>query len=141
VKPQPSPCQAVDWRREPADHSDRAISWPRAAGDKRGAKHADATTVGNERATSVGHAVALPEQYGPDARLVAGGHSLLPMVELRLARPDYLIDINDVAADLSDVRVVDDVLCIGAMTRHAELLASADAGEHFRTAVRRYSPR
>jgi carbon-monoxide dehydrogenase medium subunit len=87
---------------------------------------------GYERATSVGHAVALLEQYGPDARLVAGGHSLLPMMKLRLARPDYLIDINDLTADLSYVRVSDGALCIGAMTRHAELLASAVAGEHFR---------
>ena len=87
---------------------------------------------GYERATSVGQAVALLGQYGPDARLVAGGHSLLPMMKLRLARPEYLIDINDLAVDLSYVRVADGDLCIGAMTRHAELLASAVAGEHFR---------
>ena len=48
-----------------------------------------------ERATSVDHAIALLERYGPEARLIAGGHSLLPMMKLRLARPEFLIDIND----------------------------------------------
>ena len=48
-----------------------------------------------ERATSVDHALALLERHGPEARLIAGGHSLLPMMKLRLARPEVLIDIND----------------------------------------------
>jgi aerobic carbon-monoxide dehydrogenase medium subunit len=87
---------------------------------------------GYERARSVGEAVALLEQLGPEARLVAGGHSLLPMMKLRLARPEHLIDINDLAGELSYVRVEDGELRIGAMTRHAELLDSAIAGEHFR---------
>ena len=87
---------------------------------------------GYERATSVTHAVALLEQLGPEARLVAGGHSLLPMMKLRLARPEHLIDINDLAGELSYVRLEGDELLIGAMTRHAELLSSAVAGEHFR---------
>jgi len=83
-----------------------------------------------ERATSVDHALALLERHGPEARLIAGGHSLLPMMKLRLARPDVLIDINDLA-DLSYIRVDGGALCIGAMTRHRELLESATAGEHF----------
>ena len=86
---------------------------------------------GYERATSVEHAVALLEQLGPEARLVAGGHSLLPMMKLRLARPEHLIDINDLAEQLGYIRVAGDELCIGAMTRHAELLDSAMAGEHY----------
>jgi carbon-monoxide dehydrogenase medium subunit len=86
---------------------------------------------GYERATSVDNAIALLEQLGPEARLVAGGHSLLPMMKLRLARPEHLIDINDLASDLGYIRVEGDTLCIGAMTRHADLLASAVAGEHF----------
>jgi carbon-monoxide dehydrogenase medium subunit len=86
---------------------------------------------GYERATSVENAIALLEQLGPEARLVAGGHSLLPMMKLRLARPEHLIDINDLAGDLSYIRVDGDGLRIGAMTRHAELLASAVAGEYF----------
>ena len=48
-----------------------------------------------ERAGSVDDALALLERHGPEARLVAGGHSLLPMMKLRLARPEVLIDIND----------------------------------------------
>ena len=83
-----------------------------------------------ERASSVDNALALLERYGPEARLVAGGHSLLPMMKLRLARPEVLIDINDLA-DLAYVRVEGGSLHIGAMTRHRELLESATAGEHF----------
>jgi carbon-monoxide dehydrogenase medium subunit len=75
-------------------------------------------------------ALALLERYGPEARIIAGGHSLLPMMKLRLARPEVLIDINDLG-DLSYIRVEGDDLCIGAMTRHRELLESATAGEHF----------
>jgi carbon-monoxide dehydrogenase medium subunit len=87
---------------------------------------------GYERATSVEHAVALLEQLGPESRLVAGGHSLLPMMKLRLARPEHLVDINDLAAELGYVRVEGSELCIGALTRHAELLASEIAGDHYR---------
>ena len=87
---------------------------------------------GYERATSVSHAVALLEQLGSEARLVAGGHSLLPMMKLRLARPEHLIDINDLVDTLSYIRIEGDELCIGAMTRHADLLSSAVAGEHYR---------
>jgi aerobic carbon-monoxide dehydrogenase medium subunit len=84
-----------------------------------------------ERATSVDQALALLERLGPEARLVAGGHSLLPMMKLRLARPEHLIDINDLA-DLAYIRLDGDDLAIGAMARHADLLASAVAGEHYR---------
>jgi carbon-monoxide dehydrogenase medium subunit len=83
-----------------------------------------------ERATSVDHALALLERYGPEARLVAGGHSLLPMMKLRLARPECLIDINDLS-DLSYIRVDGDTIAIGAMTRHAQLLDSAVLAEHY----------
>jgi carbon-monoxide dehydrogenase medium subunit len=86
---------------------------------------------GYERASSVAHAVALLEQLGPEARLVAGGHSLLPMMKLRLARPEHLIDINGLAPQLGYVRVDGSDLCIGALTRHNELLASPLAAEHY----------
>ena len=82
-----------------------------------------------ERATSIDHAIALLERLGPEARLVAGGHSLLPMMKLRLARPEHLIDINDL--DLAYVRVEGGEIRIGAMTRHRELLESAVAIEHY----------
>ena len=82
-----------------------------------------------ERATSIEHAIALLDRLGPEARLVAGGHSLLPMMKLRLARPEHLIDINDL--DLAYVRVENDEIRIGSMTRHRELLESAVANEHY----------
>ena len=82
-----------------------------------------------ERATSIDHAIALLDRLGPEARLVAGGHSLLPMMKLRLARPEHLIDINDL--DLSYVRVEGGEIRIGAMTRHRELLESPVANEHY----------
>jgi len=87
---------------------------------------------GYARATSVDHAIELLEQLGPEARLVAGGHSLLPMLKLRLAQPEHLIDINDLAADLGTIAVDGDALVVGAMVRHAELLSSPIVGEHFR---------
>jgi aerobic carbon-monoxide dehydrogenase medium subunit len=83
-----------------------------------------------ERATSVDDALALLVRHGPEARLVAGGHSLLPMMKLRLARPEVLVDINDLT-DLSYIRLDGNAIAIGAMTRHAELLASPLLGEHY----------
>ena len=83
-----------------------------------------------EKATSVGHALALLARSGPEARVLAGGHSLIPMMKLRLAQPETLIDINDLT-ELSYIRLAGDELQIGALTRHAELLNSAVAGEHF----------
>jgi len=79
-----------------------------------------------ERATSVDHAIALMERLGGEARLVAGGHSLLPMMKLRLATPEYLIDINDLSAELGYIRIENGEVRIGAMTRHRELLESDD---------------
>ncbi|GAB92899.1 FAD binding domain-containing protein [Gordonia rhizosphera] len=75
-----------------------------------------------ERATSVEDAIRLLGQLGDEARLIAGGHSLLPMMKLRLATPEYLIDINDLHDELGYIRFTDDAVSIGAMTRHRELL-------------------
>ena len=86
---------------------------------------------GYERATSVDHAIQLLEQFGPDARLVAGGHSLLPMMKLRLAQPEHLIDINPLAAELGAISIDGDALVIGAMARHNDVLDSALIAEHF----------
>ena len=82
------------------------------------------------RATSIDDALRLLAEGGEDAYLLAGGHSLLPMAKLRLARPELLIDINDLT-DLSYIRRDGDWLAIGALTRHAELLASGEVGELF----------
>jgi carbon-monoxide dehydrogenase medium subunit len=76
-----------------------------------------------ERATSVEGAIASLERLGSDARVIAGGHSLLPMMKLRLANPEHLIDINDLT-ELSYIRDEGDEIAIGALTRHVELLES-----------------
>jgi carbon-monoxide dehydrogenase medium subunit len=62
---------------------------------------------------------------------VAGGHSLLPMMKLRLAVPEYLVDINDLAGELDYVRVAGDEIRIGALTRHRALLESDALHVHF----------
>jgi carbon-monoxide dehydrogenase medium subunit len=77
-----------------------------------------------ERATSVDHALELLRRRGPAARLLAGGHSLLPMMKLRLAAPEYLIDVDGLAGELGYVREHDGEVRIGAMARHRELLES-----------------
>jgi aerobic carbon-monoxide dehydrogenase medium subunit len=83
-----------------------------------------------EKATSVEHALDLLARFGPEARILAGGHSLIPMMKLRLVQPETLIDINGLS-ELSYISVTDGELRIGALTRHAQLLDSAAAGEHF----------
>ena len=77
-----------------------------------------------ERATSIDHALALLESLGPEARLLAGGHSLLPMMKLRLAAPEYVIDIDPLADELGYVEEHDHEVRIGAMTRHCDRLES-----------------
>ncbi|MGD9957793.1 FAD binding domain-containing protein [Nocardioides sp.] len=84
-----------------------------------------------ERATSVDHAISLLERLGDEARLVAGGHSLIPMMKLRLANLEYVIDINDLHDELGYVRVGTDEVRIGAMTRHRELLESPELAALF----------
>jgi carbon-monoxide dehydrogenase medium subunit len=76
-----------------------------------------------ERATSVDGAIASLQRLGSEARIIAGGHSLLPMMKLRLANPEYLIDINDLH-ELAYIREQDGLIRIGALTRHVDLLKS-----------------
>jgi len=76
-----------------------------------------------ERASTVEGAIASLAEHGPEARLIAGGHSLLPMMKLRLANPEYLIDINDLG-ELSYIEERITEIRIGALTRHYELLES-----------------
>ena len=71
-----------------------------------------------ERATSVDHAIGLLDRLGDGALVVAGGHSLLPMMKLRIANPEYLVDINDLAAELGYIIVEPTRVRIGAMARH-----------------------
>ncbi|MEP7177582.1 MAG: xanthine dehydrogenase family protein subunit M [Pseudonocardiales bacterium] len=84
-----------------------------------------------ERATSVDQAIGLLERLGSTSRLVAGGHSLLPMMKLRLANLEYLIDINDLHDELGYIRVEPGQIRVGAMTRHRELLESDELAEAF----------
>jgi aerobic carbon-monoxide dehydrogenase medium subunit len=83
-----------------------------------------------EKARSVEHALELLARFGPESRVLAGGHSLIPMMKLRLAQPETLVDINGISG-LSRLAVRDGELCLGALVRHAQLLASAVAGRHF----------
>jgi carbon-monoxide dehydrogenase medium subunit len=83
-----------------------------------------------EKAASVEQALALLARYGPEARVLAGGHSLIPMMKLRLAQPEVLIDINGLT-DLRYITVSDGELRIGALARHADLLESSDAWRYF----------
>jgi carbon-monoxide dehydrogenase medium subunit len=83
-----------------------------------------------EKASSVEHALALLARYAPGARVLAGGHSLIPMMKLRLAQPEVLVDVNGIGA----LRYIDPAggeLRIGALARHADLLESAAAGTRF----------
>ena len=76
-----------------------------------------------ELATSAEHALSLLAEHGDDAKLLAGGHSLLPLMKYRLAAPAVVVDIGRLS-DLSYVRDDGDVLAIGALTRHREVEVS-----------------
>jgi aerobic carbon-monoxide dehydrogenase medium subunit len=72
------------------------------------------------RAGSAEEAVSLVAEYGEDAKLLAGGHSLLPLMKLRLAQPEVLVDIGRVS-ELSYIRAEADHIAIGALTRYHDL--------------------
>jgi carbon-monoxide dehydrogenase medium subunit len=75
-------------------------------------------------------AIASLNRLGSEARIIAGGHSLLPMMKLRLANPEHLIDINDLE-ELAYIREQDGEIRIGALTRHVDLLKSDLLAAHF----------
>lgn len=75
------------------------------------------------RAESVEEAIALLAEHGDEAKLIAGGHSLLPLMKLRLATPAMLIDVGRLG-DLSYVRDAGDHIAVGALTRHRDLETS-----------------
>ena len=81
------------------------------------------------RAESVDQAVSLLAQHGDDAKLLAGGHSLIPMLKLRLAMPETLIDIGRIAA-LRGVTASGGSLRIGALTSHHDVATSSDVQTH-----------
>ena len=73
--------------------------------------------------TTLPAAIALLDQYGDEAKLLAGGHSMLPMMKLRFAEPAHLIDLRKIAA-LKGIREVGNEIRIGAMTTENELIWS-----------------
>jgi aerobic carbon-monoxide dehydrogenase medium subunit len=80
------------------------------------------------RPTSVADAVKLLSSLGDEARPLAGGHSLVPMMKLRLASPDHLVDLHGIAG-LKGIRREGNRIVIGAMTTQHELLASDEIGK------------
>lgn len=74
---------------------------------------------------SVDAAVGLLGKLGEDARVIAGGHSLIPMMKLRLAMPEHLVDLKAIT-DLKHIKVDNGAISIGAMTTQAELIGSAE---------------
>jgi len=69
--------------------------------------------------TSLSEAFSLMEQFGEDAKILAGGHSLIPMMKLRFASPSHLVDINNIPG-LSYIKEENGYLSIGAMTREVD---------------------
>ncbi|HEY5827642.1 MAG: xanthine dehydrogenase family protein subunit M [Hyphomicrobiaceae bacterium] len=81
------------------------------------------------RAGSVAEVLELLDRYGEDARVLAGGQSLMPTLNMRLSEPKVLIDINRIEA-LKGISVRDGPVRIGTVTRHAEVMRSAIVAEH-----------
>jgi aerobic carbon-monoxide dehydrogenase medium subunit len=81
------------------------------------------------RAGSAAEAISLIGQHGDDAKFLAGGHSLLPLMKLRLAQPSVLVDIGRIS-DLSYIKDAGDHIAIGALTRHMDVETSSVLAEH-----------
>jgi len=82
-----------------------------------------------KRASSAQEAIALITQYGDEAKFLAGGHSLIPLMKLRLAQPTMLIDIGRIT-DLSYIKDSGDHIAIGALTRHMDVENSELLKQH-----------
>jgi len=80
------------------------------------------------RPASLEEAIALLHYYGGDAKLLAGGQSLIPLLNMRLARPSALIDLSGIP-DLDDIKQDGQVLAIGAMVRHHSVECSTLVAE------------
>ena len=81
------------------------------------------------RPSTIDEAVKLLADLGDEARVLAGGHSLIPMMKLRMALPENLIDLQDIA-ELKGISEAGGTITIGAMARQAEIIASAMLAEH-----------
>src|SRR6266487_905578 len=82
------------------------------------------------RATTVDEAIALLQQYGDEAKILAGGHSLLPTMKLRLAQPTHLVDIGRISG-LSYIREDNGLVAVGAMTTYRTIEQSDLLRSHF----------
>ncbi len=80
--------------------------------------------------STLDEALKLLNELGDEAKILAGGHSLIPMMKLRFAEPEHLVDLNNVPG-LSYVKIEGDQLKIGAMTKEVDLEDSAEIGDHF----------
>jgi carbon-monoxide dehydrogenase medium subunit len=81
------------------------------------------------RPTTIDDALALLAQYGEQAKVLSGGQSLMPALNLRLSAPEWLVDIGGLS-DLRTIAVSGGLLRIGALARHVDVLKSADVAEH-----------
>ncbi len=79
--------------------------------------------------TSIEQALALLDQHGEDAKILSGGHSLIPVLKLRLASPGVVIDIGRIA-ELKAIKVAGSTISIGANATHAEIAANAELKTH-----------
>jgi carbon-monoxide dehydrogenase medium subunit len=80
------------------------------------------------RATSIADALQLLARHGDDAKVLSGGQSLMPALNLRLARPAILVDIGRLS-ELRGITIANDTMTIGALTRHVDLLGSREIAE------------
>jgi aerobic carbon-monoxide dehydrogenase medium subunit len=80
------------------------------------------------RPQSIADAISLLSRLGEEARPLAGGHSLVPMMKLRLAAPEHLVDLHGIAG-LKGIRRAGDTIVVGAMTTQHELIASPEIGK------------
>ena len=81
------------------------------------------------RPASLAEALALLQEHGDDARVLAGGQSLVPMMNFRVAAPKVLVDINRIGS-LTGIKVTKSFVRIGALARHVEVERSADVAKH-----------
>src|SRR5205823_8694698 len=81
------------------------------------------------RATSIGNALELLAAHGDKAKVLSGGQSLIPAMNLRLISPELIVDIGELS-ELRGIAVKGDVLKIGALTRHVDFLRSPEIAVH-----------
>ena len=80
--------------------------------------------------STLDEALKVLNELGDEAKILAGGHSLIPMMKLRFAEPEHLVDLNNIPG-LSYINIEDGTLKIGAMTRESEMEESGDVQQHF----------